>query len=309
MGISEMEKAILENPLLILDRPVILSALKKHWVAGHANLTDPEQFVDDFFNYLLTTGVKLDKRAINKFHNKKLKEYWKEGAGLGKPKDMFLEIMDSAFLGMETVLDFGCGKLALLRELAENNAQLKKLIGVDLKSSPVLEGVDKRIEFQRDLQNIKKKSVDLAVIKLVLHHLENLEEIKIILSGIRDVLRSGGKLLLLEESFPLINAGGMEGQIQEIRKYLSQFHLELSDVTADFLGLSVEDKNNFLFLNDWLMNTQNSYMPWTGMYQSMEEWAVLGEELGFSQKEAHFLGAIAHRKRKQGMTAYLVWEK
>ena len=304
MRIAKMPKAALENPLVILEGVAVRDVLKKHWVAGHENLVNPEQFVADFFGYLLTAGRDLDKRAINSYYKKKLKEGWKDGLSAGKPKDMFLEIMENQLIGAEVVLDFGCGKLALLKELAQSNPHLEKLIGVDLKSHPVLEGLDRRLEFQRDLQGVQKDSVDLAIIKLVLHHLESVDEIEEILKDIKKVLRPGGRLIIFEESFPLASC-----EIVEIKKYLAEFNLELSEATVDFLHLSEADKINFLFLNDWLMNVQNSYMPWTGLYQSIEDWKFLGEELGFTEKEVHFLGAIAHRKRKQGMTAYLVWEK
>jgi len=94
---------------------------------------------------------------------------------------------------------------------------------------------------------------------------------------------------------------------QEIKKYLAKFNLELSEATEGFLRLSREDRIKFLFLNDWLMNLQNAYMPWTLQYRSMEEWTTLIQSVGFQEEESHFLGAIKHRKRKQGMTAILTF--
>lgn len=301
---NNMNLEILKNPLKILESAEIFSALKKHWANNHENLVVPEKFVEDFFAYLkdASSQGKIPDQEIKKQYNKKLKEYWNKNLKLEKPGDMFLEMIEPELRGVEAVLDFGCGKLAFLKNIAESNKEIKKLIGVDAKSQPVLEGLDSRIEFVRSLVDIETASVDLVVIKLVLHHLENEQEALAIFKELGRVLRSGGKLIVFEESFPDAIC-----DIRESEKYLAKFNLELSEVTEDFLRLSREDKIKFLFLNDWLMNLQNAYMPWTMQYKSMEEWKTLIESVGFQERESHFLGAIKHRKRKQGMTAVLTF--
>jgi len=314
------------SPLAILESEDILLALKKHWIANHENLTQPEKFVEDFFEWLKTSDVQkghaMSVAEIKKHYKKKLKEYSDSGLALEKPGDMFLEIMEGELAGAETILDFGCGKLTFLKNIAESNQNIKKLIGMDSKSQPDLADLDLRIEFVRSLGGVADASVDLAVIKLVLHHLENEQQAKDIFAEIQRVLRPNGKLIVFEESFPECHSrenGNLVNQtkicdwipnqvgndIAEIKSYLAKFNLEMSEVTEDFLRLSKEDKIKFLFLNDWLMNLQNAYMPWTLQYRSMEEWKILVESVGFREKESHFLGAIKHRKRKQGMTAML----
>ena len=301
-------------------------------MANHENLTNPEKLVEEFFEWLLRHPM--SKLEINKFYKKKLKEYWDKELVLEKPGDMFLEIMESELAGVETILDFGCGKLMFLKNIAEQDKNIKKLIGMDSKSQPDLENLDPRIKFVRSLEGVADASVDLAVIKLVLHHLESEQEAKDIFAEIRRVLRPGGKLIVFEESFPECHSGlepestqcnceskfisrsaeKIPGQAREdilknTKNYLAKFNLDMSEVTEDFLQLSKEDKIKFLFLNDWLMNLQNAYMPWTLLYKSMEEWNDLIESVGFTSKESHFLGAIKHRKRKQGMTAMLIFGK
>lgn len=90
-------------------------------------------------------------------------------------------------------------------------------------------------------------------------------------------------------------------------KYLAKFNLELVESTQGFVQLSQAEKIKFLFLNDWLMNLQNSYVPWTGLYKSMEDWIELIESAGFQNNSKHFLGAVKHRKRKQEMTVILTF--
>jgi ubiquinone/menaquinone biosynthesis C-methylase UbiE len=173
---------------------------------------------------------------------------------------------------------------------------------VDSRSQPDLEDLDARIEFFRNLEEIEASSIDLVIIKLVLHHLNDEQTAVDIFSDLNRILRPGGKLIVFEESFP-----DMDCDLASSRKYLARFNLEMSGVTADFLQLSKEDRIKFLFLNDWLMNLQNTYMPWTLQYRSMEEWKKIIESVGFKEKKSHFLGAIKHRKRKQGMTAELIF--
>ena len=73
----------------------------------------------------------------------------------------------------------------------------------------------------------------------------------------------------------------------------------------EFLKLSKDEKIQYLFLNDWLMNLKNRYMPWTVRYKSIEEWEKLAVTAGFQKSGIHFIGAVAKRKRRQGMTAVL----
>lgn len=292
---------IIESPLSILQSKAVLEVLKKHWTVNHENLVNPEEFVEDFFAGIATCT---SNREINKFYQKKLKEYKNTNLALQKPRDMFFEIIEKDLSAIDTVLDFGCGKLAFLKNIAENNNSIKNLIGVDSKSQPDLEYLDERIKFFRKLEEVKKSSVDLAVIKLVLHHLSCEQTTQDILNEIRRILRPSGKLIVFEESFSDADCDLAKGE-----KYLAKFNLEMSEVTADFLQLARADKIKFLFINDWLMNLQNSYMPWTLQYKSIEQWRELIESVGFKEKESHFLGAIKHRKRKQGMTAELTFFK
>lgn len=297
---------IMKKPLLILRKKDILDVLKKHWLGNHENLSRPEEFVEDFFDFLKKESMQheVSEKKIKKFYNRKLAEYWDKDLYLQKPKDMFLEIMENELQDARTILDFGCGKLAFLKEIAKNNKDIEDLVGVDALSQPVLDGLDPRIRFRRSLEEVENSSIDLAVVKLVMHHLNNVHEAADVFDNLAMILKPGGKLVIFEESFP-----DEKYKISETEKYLAKFKMEMSETTADFLQLSREDKVEFLFLNDWLMNLQNVYMPWTGMYGSMEEWKRLAESSGLKEKEEHFLGAIKHRKRKQGMTAMLVFEK
>lgn len=297
---------IMKKPLLILRKKEILAALKKQWLNNHENLSRPEEFVEDLFDFLKKESMQdeISEKKIKKFYNRKLAEYWDKDLPKQKPKDMFLEIMESALQDVKTILDFGCGKLAFLKEIAKNNKEIEDLAGVDALSQPALDGLDPRIRFRRSLDEIENSSIDLAVVKLVMHHLNNVHEAMDVFSSLAMVLKPGGKLVIFEESFP-----DQAYKISKTEKYLAKFNMEMSEATADFLRLSREDKIEFLFLNDWLMNLQNVYMPWTGMYGSIEEWKQLAESAGLKERESHFLGAIKHRKRKQGMTAMLVFEK
>lgn len=303
---NKLSAETLQDPLLILESEAVLFALKKHWLDNHAKLTQPEKFVVEFFDWLKAVdaqnGHSILAVEIKKYYKKKLKQYWNADLPVEKPKDMFLEIIQSDLSGVETILDFGCGKLAYLKNMAEQNSKIKKFIGIDSKSQPVLQDLDSRIEFARDLDAVADASVDLVVVKLVLHHLQNKQETQNIFMQLRRVLRSGGKLIIFEESFP-----NMRCSVKDAEKYLVKFNLEMSAATQDFLQLSEIEKIKFLFLNDWLMNLQNTYMPWTGFYKSMEDWVGLVESVGFREKESHFLGAIKQRKRKQGMTAMLTF--
>jgi SAM-dependent methyltransferase len=312
MDAPDKKEGILKNPLAILKSGAVFSALKKLWIVNHVNVQNPENFMHDFFDFLKLLGDKesIRPREVRNYYSRKLMEHRSGNSDLDYEKDMLAQLLGADLEDAKIILDFGCGKLAFLKNIAEQDKtctvrNLEKLIGVDAWSRPTLDGLDSRIKFYRNLEGIADNSVDMAIIKFVLHHVENEDEIAGIFSEIKRVLKPAGKMIIFEESFQ-----EEELDIFVVEKYLERYGLVLArEATADFLDLSPEEKIQYLFLNDWLMNMQNKYMPWTGHYKSIEEWERLGESAGFQKGESHFIGAIEKRKRKQGMTAILKFIK
>ena len=315
---AHIKEELLENPLAILRSEAVFLALKSLWLNNHRQVTEPQKFVDEFLAYLKTAdGTR--PAEIAKYLKKKLAEYAIDDLSSEYPGDMFYELIKGDISGAKTILDFGCGKLAFLKNIAEKEKNIGKFVGIDAWSQPVLEDIDQRIVFSRNLDNIPDNSVDLVTVKLVLHHLESDEAIIEVFKDIKRVLKSGGEMIIFEESFPEIKVdpsassaadSARDDKIKNTKKYLEKFDFELAeDATREFLELSEEDKINYLYLNDWLMNLKNKYMPWALQYKSMEEWERLAEAVGFKRVESHFIGAVAKRKRRQGMTAVLKFIK
>lgn len=314
MSHQNEKKEILKNPLVILKNEAVLGAFKELWANNHLNLEKPEKFAEDFFDYLQSNYTEVetaDPKEILKYYKKKIKEHPVRMVSEDFLKNTHIELFRDDLARAETVLDFGCGKLAFLKNVALENRSIRKLIGVDFKSRPDLENIDPRIAFLPMESETKipaaDGSADLVFAKSVLHHIKSEEKILRILAEIKRVLKKGGKFVLFEESFP----GGPDAEkiISESRAHLEKYGLVGADAaTEDFFRLSREDKFDFLFLNDWLMNLQNTgYMPWTLQYKSMEDWIALTEQAGFRCAEKHFLGALRKRKRKQGMAGILVF--
>lgn len=296
-----------KNPLRILKiYPNVSKALKKLFLNNHSNIEKAKNFIDDYFSFLMERSDlrETDPKQVLRVYERNLKNH----PSLKKffTKDMFLQMIESEAGGVESVLDFGCGKLAFLKNMAEKNKDIKEMIGIDSKSKPDLEKLDSRIKFKRNLAAVKNLSADLVVVKLVLHHLAEGEIIEK-LKDIKRILKPSGRLIVFEETFP----ERVEGKLEISKRYLNELGMEVaSEVTDDFLSLPREEKRAFLFLNDWLINLQNaSYMPWTLEYKSMEEWQNVVESVGFVLKRKVFLGAIVGRKRKQGMTGMFVFAK
>lgn len=176
MGKNKLSAKILESPLSILKSKAILSVLKKHWLGNHKKLAQPEKFVEDFFEFALRPKIQIQE--LKKYYKKKIREHWNADLPVEKPSDIFLAFIQKDLIGVEVILDLGCGKLAYLKNIAEQNKFIKKMIGVDSKSRPVLEDLDQRIEFTRKLELVADKSVDLVIIKFVLHHLSEDQEAK-----------------------------------------------------------------------------------------------------------------------------------
>lgn len=297
------------NPLQILQNEAVLGVLRQIWENNHINLTDPQSFAGEFFTFLKN---KANEDAINPeelrvFYEQKLKEYKIPGRKGEKTQDILEKAMAADLGQAQKILDFGCGKLTLLKMVAENHPQLVELVGVDAGSAPSMINLDERIKFVRtagDNIPLETGQFDVVVSKLVFHHLADEAMILNFFREIKRVLRPSGKFYFFEETF-----SEQVTDLNASEKYLQQFGLRMNvRVTEDFLQLAEVDKLQLLFLNDWLMNLKNlSYMPWSFQYKTLEEWTRLAETAGLQKTEEHFIGVLAEKKRKQGVSALLVF--
>lgn len=208
----------------------------------------------------------------------------------------------------QSILDYGCGRMALLRRLARIDTKLKHLYGFDPGSLPEYVDFDPRAQYFSEINEVEKlESIDLVHSSYVFHHLTK-DEIQQSLHTIRKVLKPGGRFILIEETFPVED---IELKTSEGCQFLSSLGFDLHiDLTQKFSSLSTKNKFLAILLNDILANLKNlSYMPWTFEYNTMEEWRRIVENQQFRLEYEYYCGIPRTERLKQGLTSLMVFRK
>lgn len=107
------------------------------------------------------------------------------------------------FLTGGVVVDVGAGKNLLARKLAEEIPGIK-VIGTDVLDWHE-ESSDPRVEYRKQLTPervpVEDESADVVILQSVLHHITD-EHLDSLLKEVHRILKPGGKVLVLENTFP-----------------------------------------------------------------------------------------------------------
>jgi len=116
------------------------------------------------------------------------------------------------------------------------------------------------------------------------------------LSNCKQLLKRGDKLILWEETF--VREIDYKTLLEKNSNINILTNLEL---TKSLYNLSVEQRWEFIIINDWLINVKNSHMPWTGEYRSWDIWVELLNKYGFNIDYEYNCGLRINGKLKQGV--------
>lgn len=270
------------------------------------------QVAKDFDEVIKVIDAEFQDKDFKKFNRKRRKEGGLNEFGYG--------LMSEEVKNAKSYLDFGCGRMALIRRVCrEDLPKLKKVYGYDPKAEIGYLQFDRenRVKFLRKTNDVKKlKDIDLITINYVLHHLTD-GELKEAMEVCRRILSKGGEVIILEESFnenlgveneaaaersSNLESNSIPRPPQQADKLTSQQVNKINlDLNQAFSKLTVEEKKEILFLNDVLLNFKNlSYMPWTKNYKSIEEWTKIFQEFGFKIKSIDDFGFLKGQKMKGG---------
>jgi SAM-dependent methyltransferase len=146
------------------------------------------------------------------------------------------------------------------------------------------EGQDSRVPFiaQPGPYQLPEEAgqCDLIVFRAVMHHAVRLE---LMIDEVRRVLRPGGKLLLIEDSFDDGDDAIWDGIVPMVDQVL----------VGAFNDLTAEKKLDFLKFNDWYSN--RLYHDWSGMalpfnHKPLSAWRDELARLGMKLEESFNLG-------------------
>lgn len=138
-------------------------------------------------------------------------------------------------------------------------------------------------------------SMDCIILSMVLHHIEIAEQV-LIISHLNRVLRKGGRIILIEDTYP---------------NKLLQKNLFDEDI-IEYLNFTREEKMSILSFYDWFGNRlmrKRDNIALTYNYRSMEEWKTLFEKEGFKEIYSEFIKANKFKPDLFPPKGLMVYEK
>jgi len=184
-----------------------------------------------------------------------------------------------ALLDGSVVLDFGCGNMALGKEMAAARPGIN-VIGSDVIDYHEDHGLP-NVRFIRQTEagrlppEISDESIDAITANAVLHHVSAASRNEF-LSELWRVLKPGGRLILIEDTYSL-------------ERHLEGLENVDRPVTDHFIGLVKQYgesfARDFFSFNDWYSNILVhgvDQMPMAYEFNSIEEWSDIFTSWGFS---------------------------
>ncbi len=181
-----------------------------------------------------------------------------------------LDLLD--FSNIKSFLDIWANKLSTINYFAQKYENIEKFIWVDvIPQNKNFVDKDRSNYYQIDPMKwstpIEDWTLDCINIQYVFHHAANIDEIKMILSISKKLLKKWWKLILREESFPV-----EDPDIDLLTKENNSFWIQTNaEYTEKFYNLSTIERREYIIVNDWLINVENRHMQWTGQYRSWKE--------------------------------------
>ncbi len=202
------------------------------------------------------------------------------------------------FVRPGVIADVGGEDTQLVDELLAMNPSIDLAYVTDInmiKKNPKNKKVRFVFQPEADSTPLPKKTVDTIILSTVLHHIDPPVRLKLLIH-LTEVLREGGRLIIVEDSFP---------------ELLSKDAVE-TDLDKRFLDFDEREKISILAFLDWwgnrlMKNSREIPLPFS--FKSMEKWGDLFSELGLNFVERLYLGIPVIHSHVMAPKAILVFEK
>ncbi len=256
-----------------------------------------------------TTKVELARQEITELF--KVADQNKKNTLTDKVQKIF-EVTNSIeeFKQCKSILDFGTNNLDFINKVSKHNKNIKRVFAADvIPQKNKFHGNAKfdYIKVKFNAENIgfpNSFKVDLINCRFVLHHLNNDDEAAKVLNFFANALPHNGPLILWEESFTQ-----NPNNLSDVRINLAEFDDSEKSLNSKFNKLTLNQKKQFIYVNDWIINLNNIHMQWANMYKSVEEWIDLAKVEGFKVVKTIDLGLRITGKIKQGVHTIIQFKR
>ncbi len=286
-----------KHPFEVWQSPVVTELLKDFFVANYTWAGIPKEQAEEFVLTAWQGKGVIETEELRKKCAKLLLQIKDDiKVKVTENEEFSLIKLDS----VQTFLDIGANRLAAINYYARRYEAVK-FIGVDIIPQNGDFMFPERGEYYQvepDVTSfpIPPESVDVILIQHTFHHFPNEVAIRNTLNICQGLLKPGGRLVLMEETFT------KDFDYSTIPNIVTNFGLQTdADLTRRFYDLTPAERWEFIIANDWLINVHNPHMQWTGQYRTWEEWTKLISEYGLNLQTSHNLGLRLNGRLKQGV--------
>ncbi len=179
----------------------------------------------------------------------------------------------------KVLADIGGEDSRLLDVLTAMNPSIEKGYVTDInmaKSSSANPKIEFLLQSEPDKTPLEHNSVDSVIMSTMLHHITPFTRLKL-MTHVKEILRQGGRLVLIEDSYP------ENPTEKDINNSLDERYLAFNNY----------QKKKILSFFDWwgnrlMKNSRDIPLPCT--FKSMEEWEEIFGEMGLKLVQKHYLG-------------------
>lgn len=249
--------------------------------------------------------IRIIRKKLFVYDNGAIAKRYREYCALDKAEIVFGLINKHLIDGV--IVDVGCGDLLLAYKIAGRMPGATQIIGTDVLDYTIQQESDSRVEFRRQVPennyriDVESNSVDRVLLNWILHHVDGelipnaSSDITNLLLDIRRILKTGGKIIILEDAYSELNKPEWES----------------GELFGKFQSLGPMQQVKYMCLSDWwatrvMRNKPEMNRPFN--FHSGEEWIEFFGRFGFKKVEFRYLGNPPDKIHKNPQ-CLLVFEK
>lgn len=286
------------EPLKLWKTKEVKDLLLDFYIANFKLANVDESFAEDIieksWNARTSKDVEVDRLIVNNIYEKV-----KTASSTISRENFPLSLID--LTGVKTFLDVGSNILSTINYATKQYPFIEEFFAIDVipQKGKFLDSSKSKyfvVDSNATSFPFLNKSIDFINIQFVLHHFPNTEAIERILQNCAKVISKNGRLLLWEESFTNKIDSITLSKENRTKKIFTNI-----EFTNRFYNLTIDQRWEFIIVNDWIINVNNPHMQWSGLYKNWEEWVALLAKFGFKLNKEFNLGLRLNGKLKHGV--------
>lgn len=265
----------------ILKDTDLSSFIRENLRSSLSSIGFSREFLDDLLSDLGNISIK----NFGEKWESELQQKYSIGFFQNLVPKYFSDYVVPATPSAHKIVDVGCGT-GILAKLYSESRRFKEVIGIDINQYSeweIFSQENTRFKIVKESEFadfLLREKPDCISVTWTLHHM-NFDEQKRYIGYIYQVLKTGSKIIVLEDSYSTnLTPGSGLGLYNE------------------FMSNSPDNRKKIMAVYDWVANrvlAQRSKVPMSFGYRTLEEWQDIFEEAGFRNGVVKFIGFPTYR--------------